>query len=533
MKNTALILLLFTSLNLAAQFQIEWELHVPSGISSFQPFDFNENKHFKTYKVGNEEFITVSLKNKVRYGSYIQLIRYNSNGEIIWEYLHENNTEYGEWMTDSHIDSDDNILISASTVVGEKIVQDGEIVYIITESTLFKVSQNGTLLWQINEEFDTTCEAVATDNENNIYAIGHIDTTNHLQSTLYKYNSDGNLLFKQNIDERHAFDIQIIDDEIIAVTKGTGQNDNRAYWLALEGQAISNYTIEWLGRKKPTLDQDGNLYSMFGVGKFNLTKYNKSGMQEWVYIKPSNTPDNVHADESIGSHIDQEGNILVTGRHYGKNYNTPSYTNCDILTTKLTPEGDIIWEDIYNYDNTRSCQIAYHVKTDDEGNTYSVGRQSREKDGEIYGSVDMVLLKYDNQGNRIDSIIYNGAANNEDRAANVMIDSSSLYLIGISQDDERKFRNSVIKYSRLSKVTEFADDSQLHIYPNPFDDIINISLENHTLHKVQVLNMDGKSILESNNNSRLNLSNLPSGMYFLRVHSDIRDRILTKKIVKQ
>jgi hypothetical protein len=76
-------------------------------------------------------------------------------------------------------------------------------------------------------------------------------------------------------------------------------------------------------------------------------------------------------------------------------------------------------------------------------------------------------------------------------------------------------------------------DSDLSVYPIPFNSVLNIEENVFTDFRLRVYNTDGASIYSSENEYSINLSHLVSGMYFLEIEDIYSgDRIL-KRVVKE
>jgi len=79
------------------------------------------------------------------------------------------------------------------------------------------------------------------------------------------------------------------------------------------------------------------------------------------------------------------------------------------------------------------------------------------------------------------------------------------------------------------------ENSELMVYPNPFSDVIavNIPIEiSLDIYSVDIYNMTGDLIYSAQNkNTLLNLENLPTGVYFIKLTST--DKLFTGKILKQ
>ncbi|MDQ0064800.1 M28 family peptidase [Chryseobacterium lathyri] len=92
-------------------------------------------------------------------------------------------------------------------------------------------------------------------------------------------------------------------------------------------------------------------------------------------------------------------------------------------------------------------------------------------------------------------------------------------------------------FAVASTTTLATDDVQtensleaIRIYPNPARDVLNIELsEGHTNFKVEISDMNGRLILNAENEKKINTSNLTNGMYMVTVKSD--QNSITKKII--
>jgi len=83
----------------------------------------------------------------------------------------------------------------------------------------------------------------------------------------------------------------------------------------------------------------------------------------------------------------------------------------------------------------------------------------------------------------------------------------------------------------LSADKEVKFANELSIYPNPAANIINIKTQN-TISKVLIFDVTGKNILKENNikNNSLNISNLNSGIYFIKI-LDSNNYKTTRKLI--
>ncbi|MBD3863836.1 T9SS type A sorting domain-containing protein [Olleya marilimosa] len=84
--------------------------------------------------------------------------------------------------------------------------------------------------------------------------------------------------------------------------------------------------------------------------------------------------------------------------------------------------------------------------------------------------------------------------------------------------------------STLSVAAVSLSENSIKLYPNPVIDVVNIKT-NQTIENVSVFNVNGQKVLEIANQSQINISNLPIGMYFLNINTNQSNQ--TIKILKQ
>ena len=77
-------------------------------------------------------------------------------------------------------------------------------------------------------------------------------------------------------------------------------------------------------------------------------------------------------------------------------------------------------------------------------------------------------------------------------------------------------------------VTDF-EMVDVNVYPNPTTDFINVSA-NNPIDKIELYSMLGKKVVAANNTNTINVSNLDSGVYFIKLYSG--NTSTSKKIIK-
>ena len=71
----------------------------------------------------------------------------------------------------------------------------------------------------------------------------------------------------------------------------------------------------------------------------------------------------------------------------------------------------------------------------------------------------------------------------------------------------------------------------IKVYPTPATDVVNVSIKNGTIHKIDVFNLLGKKVLTSTE-SKINIENLAKGVYLLKIQSEDAG-FVTKRMIKR
>lgn len=87
-----------------------------------------------------------------------------------------------------------------------------------------------------------------------------------------------------------------------------------------------------------------------------------------------------------------------------------------------------------------------------------------------------------------------------------------------------------IALSTLSVPEEEQQNSLVKVYPNPVSNVLNVKVQNQTISKIQLYNMLGDKVIETAN-SKLDMSQLATGAYILKVHANTGNTII-KRIIK-
>ena len=107
---------------------------------------------------------------------------------------------------------------------------------------------------------------------------------------------------------------------------------------------------------------------------------------------------------------------------------------------------------------------------------------------------------------------------------NGAIDDLKIYNYAVTDADVTSlYTNNTLSSSDFSQ-----NNIEVGLYPNPVNDVLNIEIENN-IQSIEIYNIQGQKVLSSNQ-KQINVSDLATGMYMVRIQ-DIDNNIATKKIV--
>ena len=175
------------------------------------------------------------------------------------------------------------------------------------------------------------------------------------------------------------------------------------------------------------------------------------------------------------------------------------------------------WESNVFFTQTPVLNVWKHIVCTYEQTTSTVS---------IYiNGISVASIPYFSMNTANNGILYLGSLFGETGSTYIgYVDDLQIYNYALSQAEVTSlYTNNTLSSSDFSQ-----NNLEVALYPNPVNDLLNIetALE---LQSVEIYNIQGQKVLSSNQ-KQINVSDLASGMYMVRIQ-DAENNIATKKIV--
>jgi len=300
-----------------------------------------------------------------------------------------------------------------------------------------KYDSNGNIIWGKSLDLDNgginlngeDCEAIAVDNNGNVYVAGSIFGGDRL--LLIKYDSGGNKIWNKSLLEykSRAFGIDVDNNGNVYVTGASNLSGNFEDCLTMKFDSNGNEIWKVSrgiisGGRDVVADNNGNVYvTGFTSGlDYLIIKYDSNGNEIWntVYDAGGNI------DVAFGIDVDSNGNVYVTGK--GSN---------DYDTVKFNSNGNKIWSK--SFDSVGGgTSLAQGIDVDNNGNVYVTGSAYNGVNSDYY------TIKYDSSGNEIWNVSFDSGdgSNRNDEAHGIAVDNNGdVYVTGFASLGTGSFPN--------------------------------------------------------------------------------------------
>ncbi|MEO0076932.1 MAG: SBBP repeat-containing protein, partial [candidate division WOR-3 bacterium] len=305
-------------------------------------------------------------------------IKYNTNGALSWWKKYDDPDNGNDYVNAITIDKAGNVYI-AGCRYSPLISYD----YLVV-----KYNNNGFYVWDrtydgpghgIDEVF-----AIAVDSLKNVYVTGKS---------------------QQGSSINENYDIVTIKYDSLGTAKWIFR-----YNASANQNSIATGLVLW----KDTVYVTGSLQNSITGYDFITIKHLPNGDTAWtkIYTNPGDDYPNAIA-------IDNQGNVYVTGQ-------ISNGIDADYGTVKYSPTGE---QTVYNFYNGvgNGADVATGIVVDGNGFVYVTGYSY----GGGLSDYDIVTLKYDQSGVIIDTLIYDGIGNGDDRATGIVVNNLGyIYVTG-------------------------------------------------------------------------------------------------------
>lgn len=450
------------------------------------------------------------------------LIKYNANGEKLWNRRFNGTGNSSDYPADMVIDKYNNIYVAGRSWGGSSTKND----YLT-----LKYNPAGELLW--SRRFDwlvsrnDVAYAIALDSNENVYVTGYATAAfngNELYDMVtVKYNTEGDQKWVRSFigygdASDWGYSINCDSKGNILVSGFTRSLMTGHDIISVKYDSIGN--IIWEKRFynhgddfiRPLFSRidanDNIIIASYYKGDSTLMdyltfKYDSAGTLLWSRIYDGGIQLNDWVNDIK---IDYKNNIIVTGSSPGLG------TSYDFLTIKYSPEGNILWQNRFN-DSTN---------TNDEGTIVAVDSKENVL---VFGTVnsEYSVVCYYNQNGKLISNFRNHSMKN---AASINIDKNDFpVIVGLRDPKTITAKYLDIITNVLSSNSSYPDKYILQQnYPNPFNPITNLEygISNRGFVNLIVYNSLGKVInklvnednIQGTYKVKFDGSNLPSGIYF-------------------
>ncbi len=316
----------------------------------------------------------------------ILIQKFSSTGTLIWQQTYNGNANGDDLAADVFVDDDYNVYITGATV------QDTNNSY---DLVVLKYDSSGVLLWTYSYNFGGSPipydagTSIISDNNGSVYVCGtSAGTTTMTDYVTIKLNaSNGSQIWASRYDYTQMNEIPTkiaISSTSIIVTGGS---------------QISLAPNRW---------------------ELATIRYNASTGSQTNETRSNNNVTN-GIDEANDLTVDSDGNIYVLGATLNQT------TGYNISLFKLDSDLELQWEQ--HFDAYGLEDKGFGVKTDTSGNIYAVGYVTNPNQGKNYS-----ILKYNSSGTLQWSREFNGLANQDDEAVQLVVRGDRIFVTGAARN---------------------------------------------------------------------------------------------------
>lgn len=271
-----------------------------------------------------------------------------------------------------------------------------------------------------------------------------------------------------------------------------------------------------------------------------VVKTDALGNIEWQKTIGGDDVDELHA---IAQNVD--GGYILAGDSISNSSGDKSEDNIgysDYWIVRLDQSGNIMWENTIGA--LSQNEVSSVIQTNDEGflvGGWSGGDISGDKTENSRGGFDYWILKLYPSGQIEWQKTIGGGSPDLVRDVNqtsdggfILAGHSHSNISGDKTEDSKGLADFwVVKLKGTLGINDIELSTSINVFPNPTENILQLNSHNHIIDGLKIFDTKGSLIKEFKNPenlSNINVSNLPAGVYFLRISSN--EKTVIKKFVK-
>ncbi|MBN1537259.1 MAG: SBBP repeat-containing protein [Anaerolineales bacterium] len=286
------------------------------------------------------------------------VIKYNPDGTEAWVNSYENHKKSYDFCNSVRTDSLNNIVAVGNAQTYSNFEQRP-----IFDYLTLKYNENGVLLWsRINGALlteDDVAQKVIVDKQKNIYVAGYSTNSVSKPITVLKYNPDGILLWKTDINpnaNNNVVEMSMGNNGIINIS-----TNERAFRINQQGELIYSLFYE-TDEVYSAAFTDNQGFANTGFNNTSKYLWRNWNQKQWDYEG--------HGEDIIS---DQHNNFYVSGIIYRDT------TGADFLTTAFDNNGNVLWRqatqgqgDYWEY------EIGEFISMDSKGSLVVTGESQKD-----------------------------------------------------------------------------------------------------------------------------------------------------------
>jgi subtilisin family serine protease len=320
-------------------------------------------------------------------GNDILIQKFNKLGDLLWEQSFNGGANAEDIGADIFVDASYNVYVTGGAT---QTTQNN------LDLVVLKYNSSGVLQWSYFYNFGGSPipydggTAITGDNNGSIYVTGTSAGTNTMTDfvTIKLNSSNGTQVWTSRYDFAQL-------NEVPSKIRVSGSS------IIVTGASQSTQTpsIKW---------------------ELATVRYNSSnGNQVGLSRTGGNSSSGI--DEANDLTIDNNGNVYVVGTTNNQN------TGHDITILKFNDDLQLLWQQTFNGHGLEDK--GYGIKTDSQGNVYAVGYVTNPNQGKNHS-----ILKYNSSGTLQWSREFNGLANQDDEAAQLVVRGDRIFVTGAARN---------------------------------------------------------------------------------------------------